>query len=571
MKNLRTFEWYGAGPSLNVPGSHIPEFLQRLPALTLLLLLLTGVSAQAQILQGMEEAAAAGYLPPVFPGPWVSVELRDIHPNSAHDVQRLGDINDDGYDDFAFRSIPLSDSIYIYLGDTAISHEPYLLLPGGGKGLSSGDFNGDGYIDLVASVSKPPSDSARFGRLFIYMHHGEMVTPEYGPTPDFILFGDSVYFAWGRTGEPPIAVGDYNGDGYADIAFHTAGPSEPGPVNKQGGVVLIRGARDFRAEVSEIFWEHDDPWSGPYDGLWASDITGDGKDELFAQGGRIEGQPQVMFIYAGTSDEPIGASFEAVIQPELDPICLENTVIGIQFCDVNNDGIDDIIGYDGGGPRYPERSIIWGRPQLPERFVKDALYPNPDPEKKYLIDCYGVYPLGDIDDDGVRDYSVAYTVGSNVLWTNFLYSGRLGWQAKAVAYYGMDQEVSRVHGKPCDIGDVNGDGYDDIFHEGYGGGSRFMIYLGRSMNPTSVKELLDARAMQLSLYPNPARVGDAINVEVIGAEGGELYLYDMLGRTTLHNTVGTSALLESTSLPAGMYVAVLHTARGIARSTLVVF
>ena len=50
----------------------------------------------------------------------------------------------------------------------------------------------------------------------------------------------------------------------------------------------------------------------------------------------------------------------------------------------------------------------------------------------------------------------------------------------------MDQFVSSVHGEPHDIGDVNGDGYDDIFHGGYGSGLGFRIIKGRNMNLTGV-------------------------------------------------------------------------------------
>ena len=568
MRNIRDFECWSCGPAINALVGRVFGVYWCLPAL-ILLLLLPNANTQAQILQGTEEAEAAGYLPPVFPGPWVTIELRDIHPNSGHDPQRLGDINGDGYDDFAFRSISQSDTIYVYLGDTIISPAPYLLLPGGGSGLVSGDFNGDGYIDLAASVHNVVPDSVEFGRIYIYLHHGQGSKPEYGPEADFVIVGDSVYWGWGATGNPPMTTGDFDGDGYADLAFHSVGPISPG-IGKFGSVVLIKGAREFRAEASEIFWEHDDPWTGPKDGLWAADITGDGKDELFAQGIRMQA-PQVMFIYAGTSDEQIGASFDAVILPEMDPICATGTVLGLNFVDVNNDGVKDIIGWDGTGPTYPERSIIWGKPTLPVRFTKDALYPNPDPEKRYLINCFGAYPLGDIDGDGVRDYSVAYTVGSIVLWTNFIYSGRLGWQTKALAYYGMDQEVSRVSGKPVDIGDVNGDGYDDILHGAYGGGGRFRIFLGRNMNPTSVELPPEAPAIHLELYPNPARIGDAVRVNISGVETGELRVYDMLGRLMLHRQMLGGTILESAVLTAGMYVALLHTMLGSARSMLVLY
>jgi hypothetical protein len=479
---------------------------------------------------------------------WVSWDLTKIHPGTAHDPQRLGDINDDGYDDFAFRSI--TDTIFVYLGDTLVGPVPYLLLPGGGKGLTSGDFNGDGYIDIAASVDSMPNEQKRFGRIFIYLHHRGK--PEYGPAPDFVLVGDSTYWGWGVRGYPSMTTGDFNGDGIDDLAFHTSGPYDP-VARKSGGVVLVNGATDFRAEVSEIFWEHEDPWNGPDGGLWSADITGDDRDELVSYGTN-RGVSPVLFIYAGTAEEPLGARYESVIRPDLDPICLSpSTVDGIQFSDVNNDGYADIIGWDGPGPNYPERSIIWGASTLPERFVKDTLYPNPDPKKKYLIGCYGVYPVGDIDGDGTRDYSVAYTTGPNDIWTNYMYSGRAGWKSKAIAYYGMDQFWDSVHGEPHDIGDVNGDGYDDIFHGGYGSGLGFRIIKGRNMNLTAVEEIPVAYSPELLIYPNPVRSGGSARIVVGEGIEGELVIIDALGRCVLTRRMYGAASFPTTALPAGMY------------------
>lgn len=479
---------------------------------------------------------------------WVSWDLSGIHPGTAHDPQRLGDINDDGYDDFAFRSI--TDTIFIYLGDTLVGPIPYLILSGGGKGLITGDFNGDGYIDIAASVDSMPKNEKRFGRLYIYMHHP--LPPEYGPEPDFVLTGDSTFWGWGVRGYPSLAVGDYNGDGYDDLAFHTSGPYDL-QTGKSGAIVLVNGARDFNAEVSEIFWEHDDPWTGPDGGLFVANTNGDDCDDLIARGGNIAGGP-VLFFYNGSRTNLLGDSFDAVIRPDLDPICSSSSSVeGIQFVDVNNDGYDDIIGWDGPGPQYPERSIIWGKAQLPVRFVKDTLYPNPDPDKKYFIGCYGVYPVGDIDGDGVRDYSVAYTSGLNVIWTNYLYSGRVGWKSKAIAYYGMDQFVSSVHGEPHDIGDVNGDGYDDIFHGGYGSGLGFRIVKGRSMNLTGIAASPIADSPQLMLYPNPVHSGEYVIVESDCSENCEIIITDIFGRNMFSGRMKRQISVRTVGFPSGLY------------------
>lgn len=534
----------------------------------MLLLLLLSTAALAQVpfdgTEMLHTLPGNDHIPKINLQWWVGWDLSRIHPGTAHCPQRLGDINDDGYDDFAFRSV--TDSIFVYLGDTLVGPTPYLILTGGGKGLTSGDFNGDGYIDIAASVDSMPSTEKRFGRIYIYMHHNQR--PEYGPEPDFVLKGDSTYWAWGRLGNPSMATGDFNGDGFDDLVFHTAGPYDP-VTRKSGGVVLVNGAQDFRAEVSEIFWEHDDPWTGPDGGLFTANTNGDDFDDLIVRGGKITGG-SVLFFYNGSRTNPLGESFDAVIQPGLDPICAYNHTEGIQFVDVNNDGFDDIIGWDGPGPDFPERSIIWGKAQLPIRFVKDTLYPNPDPEKKYLISCYGVYPVGDIDGDGVRDYSVAYTTGSNVIWTNYMYSGRAGWKSKAIAYYGMDQFVSSVHGEPHDIGDVNGDGYDDIFHGGYGYGLGFRIIKGRNMNLTGMGDFPIADSPQLTLYPNPVRTGERVSILSENTEDGELFITDILGRSIYSGRLAGRTSVSTTGFPAGLYFVRLRVKSGSRSSNLLI-
>ncbi len=369
-----------------------------------------------------------------------------------------------------------------------------------------------------------------------------------------------MYWAFGAFCEPEITSGEYNGDGYDDVAFHTAGPVDP-VTRRHGGVVLINGGPDFRAEVSEIFWEYEDPWNNSSGGLWSADITGDGKDELIVFGSSL--QSQVLFIYQGTDREALGASFDAVVSTG-DPIWSRRAMYVVEFCDVNGDGADDAIGYEGDGPFFLERTVTWGWPILPSYFVKDTVFPSPEPEKKYLLSCNGAYGLGDVNGDGYRDYAVAYMVGSNDIWSNYIYSGSPGWHPVPIAWYGLSQFQMQTEGLPYDIGDVNGDGFDDIFNCGYDG---FRITLGMPMPLTSVVDVPLPVGSDLLVYPNPAFIGQELRVETAAARDGELYMFDMLGRDVISRRTSGSTTLPTGGLAPGTYLLLLqdgtqqHTAR----------
>ena len=77
---------------------------------------------------------------------WETVVHYD-HPTFANWSAPLGDINGDGYDDFAIATA--MDTTFIFLGGVPFDHEPAFWLYGGGSGIDVGDFNGNGLPDLV--------------------------------------------------------------------------------------------------------------------------------------------------------------------------------------------------------------------------------------------------------------------------------------------------------------------------------------------------------------------------------------------------------------------------------------
>jgi hypothetical protein len=71
------------------------------------------------------------------------------HPGFGRWTAPLGDINNDGYDDFAVST--LADTTFIFLGGDPLDHEADFFVLGGAMGICAGDFNGDGLVDLVTA------------------------------------------------------------------------------------------------------------------------------------------------------------------------------------------------------------------------------------------------------------------------------------------------------------------------------------------------------------------------------------------------------------------------------------
>lgn len=117
-------------------------------------------------------------------------------------VKGVGDLNKDGYADVAV-SAPGIYKTFIYYGGKTMSQTPSLTLEGGGH-IVSGDFKGNGWIDLAIEIP----------------FHDTVIVYYNGPNgldtiPDLILTMHSNYFGYVMT------TGDFFGNGYTDLAIAT--------------------------------------------------------------------------------------------------------------------------------------------------------------------------------------------------------------------------------------------------------------------------------------------------------------------------------------------------------------
>ncbi|NLW18606.1 MAG: T9SS type A sorting domain-containing protein [Candidatus Cloacimonetes bacterium] len=155
----------------------------------------------------------------------------------------IGDFNGDGYDDYLsfWVDTPAIDyGFKIKLGSSTLPESPELnidmtpwteLIGVWYQEVSFGDFNGDGYSDMITS-----DHESGFWKGAAGLWLG-------GPNPNGVLDlritppnpYSNYQFGWGRP-----TVGDFNGDGYDDVAF-CAPQSSHGTTNYRGWVYIYAG------------------------------------------------------------------------------------------------------------------------------------------------------------------------------------------------------------------------------------------------------------------------------------------------------------------------------------------
>ncbi|MCU1262484.1 MAG: repeat-containing protein, partial [Bryobacterales bacterium] len=202
-------------------------------------------------------------------------------------VMVVGDFNNDGQADLAIAG----DTVNIVLGNGDGTFQPPVSYTAGARsilGLAQGDFNGDGKIDLATA------NFAFFGS-----------APSQNAVNVLLGNGDGTFQAphtWNAGGNPSsVVVGDFDGDGSADIAV---GDVNDASVNVLGG----KGDGTFRALVA---YTADTTF-----GVRAAavlDFNGDGVADIVVMGNNtgnlnlVAGSPAVTISFGPLSDQAFGA------------------------------------------------------------------------------------------------------------------------------------------------------------------------------------------------------------------------------------------------------------------------
>jgi hypothetical protein len=266
---------------------------------------LLGVAAVAVLTGAGLAAPAAAQMP--LTGPGGAVARADFNGDGFNDVlvatgARLADPGDPD-----LSGNDRGGSVYLIPGGTTlpgvqpvlVSQDSLDFVTGAGedddhfgRSLVTGDFNGDGLADLaVGNPTESLGTKANAG----------MVTVLYGSTTApylKILPAGLSEIQQGTAGMPgdveagdlfgaSLAVGDFDADGYADLAIGAPGEAL-GSTAQAGTAVVVYGSSSGLTAIRPLAIEQDtagvpgDPEIGDMFGwsMAAGDVTGDGRDDL---------------------------------------------------------------------------------------------------------------------------------------------------------------------------------------------------------------------------------------------------------------------------------------------------
>ncbi len=428
-------------------------------------------------------------------------------------VVYLGDQDNDGYDDFVLCTFyeinGYNGKALLFYGGNPINPVPAMsfdIYSSAGYGITACDYNRDGYRDIIiTNYNSQP--------LIFKLYLGG---PNIDTIPDLVFsIADNTSSGLQLFGSDwPV---DMNGDGFEELLVYS------NYSNGQKGSFFVYNSSEVMDSLpdAELTYAPDEKIN--FNNISAGDLDGDGRTDLTF---KIE-KPSIpmnfglrRFVF-GRSD----FSFLAVTEfMDSSSIVGWNRIIQ----DINKDGKAELVFYDTKFtyPYWYQLAISYGSRHL-----------NYIPEEGLNTQNEGWYhtrSIGDVNGDGYGDFLTSLNY----------YGGRLFVGGK----HRPDDTPVRYYPGPTNIlarvGDVNGDGLDDIGigthgEPGAAQGTFYIMSGERVAMAIEDDEVENGEKEEITLkaYPNPTR--GEITVEITGNYTGyaELRLFNTTGKELIRKEI----------------------------------
>jgi hypothetical protein len=413
-------------------------------------------------------------------------------------VAGAGDVNGDGYADVIVcapgyygeeldsngypQPIPAAGAAFVFLGSpdgipdgdvTSAAHAIVASELGAAFGIAvagAGDVNGDGHSDVVVGAWRQSDAATDAGAAFVYHGGAEGI---HSGTPSNAATHIEADQVGAQLGASVASAGDVNGDGYGDVIVGAPNYDPEVPSFHGAAFIFHGGPNGVEADGSEAADTRLDG-DAAHAGLGrrvasAGDVNGDGYGDVLVGGST--GSVGTVYLFHGSAN---GIASGGVATAATQIVKGVNGGLGelASAGDVNGDGYADIL---VGAPFYepfPSQAgsafvFHGGANGISSGTLSDA-----DTRLQSTGTVFGesVRGAGDVNGDGFGDVIVgdwSYTNGDSFEGAAFVFLGSAAGivgsnPATAAARIESDQVNAFLGRSVSGIGDVNGDGYDDV-------------------------------------------------------------------------------------------------------------
>ena len=270
-------------------------------------------------------------------------------------------------------------------------------------------------------------------------------------------------FGWGMS-----TAGDVNGDGYEDMIVSAIDYSNPDEIEEEEGrIFLYYGGPDGLSETADWTYESNAAVTVLGFSVSGGDVNGDGYSDIVAGGlqwtGVADDEGRVFLWYGSPTGPNVGEPDWTLSMGQ------EGALFGSGVAmngDLNGDGFDDLFmsAKQWSGPEPDEGKVwlYWGSPDGP--VESGWTY---EPNQAQAICGFPVNYAGDVNGDNYDDVVIGINAYDSLEENDglvVLYYGGPGMPNTAPDWTASSGQKKSSFGHWTDgAGDVNGDGYDDVF------------------------------------------------------------------------------------------------------------